>query len=655
MFRPAPMLRLSAVVLERDQRAVLRGLGQLGAAQLTRTQSGPDTAPLTPRDRSKELARCDRLLARVEELRRSLEIAPLAEAPAELTEMTLDEGEEKIRRWEARAAGLLERRQQLLRRWGELTAVCGQVSGFHGLELPLDPFDRYSFLHFVTGNLPAENLEKLQNEIADNVALLPLPAPEGRQPIIAMTTFRGRAALESALQHAGFERQMLPAVEGATTDTLSEQSRREQERLSAELERLNAELRALAAETAAPLAEIERTAGAERRLLEAEQYFPRTETAVLLTGWVPADDAPALERGVRQTTGGRCVVETSVPENPAAGQIPVLLRHPRWLRPFELLVSAYGLPKYQELEPTLFVAVSYVLMFGMMFGDAGHGAVLAAGGLAALLAGRTGKMRDVGLLLLFSGLSSVAFGIAYGSFFGLQQFKRHALWHDPLEGDPMSLMYGAMGIGIVMISLGLVLNIINRFRRGDVIGGFLDKFGVVGLWFYWGVLALITKPAAMEARGLAHPAIVVFVVLPLAGWALKEPLEYLRQRRAGHPTAPGGGLFAAITESCVGAFEAVLSYLANTISFVRLAAYAMSHAALLVAAFMLADAVRHCSVGGGWLSVLVIILGNLVALVLESIIASVQALRLEYYEFFGKFFSGDGQAFTPFRLTAIRA
>jgi len=97
-------------------------------------------------------------------------------------------------------------------------------------------------------------------------------------------------------------------------------------------------------------------------------------------------------------------------------------------------------------------------------------------------------------------------------------------------------------------------------------------------------------------------------------------------------------------------FEALLSYFANTVSFVRLGAYAMSHAALLVAAFMIAADVKHFSPGGTLLSVLVIILGNLVALVLEGIVASVQALRLEYYEFFGKFFSGGGQPFKPFRL-----
>lgn len=651
MFRPATMRRVRAVVLEREERSVLRELGRLGVLQLTRTPAGPDTAPLAPRDRNQEMARCDRLLARVEELRQALELSAFAEE-LKPSDLTLHAAEEKLRAMEVQAGVALMRRQHLRQQESESAAVWERVSSYRGLELPLDQTDRFSFLHFVTGSLPPAMLGTLQQAIRDNVALLPLPEQSGRQPLIAMTTRQGRPALESALQQAGFQPETLPAIEGATADTLAEASQREQKLVAAELAQLSTSLQSLAAGFARPLAEIEKLVYSERRLLEAEQNFPRTEAAVLLSGWVPAAATAALADRLQHVTGGRCVVEFSVPQDSREEPVPVLLRSPGWLRPFEMLVTAYGLPRYQELEPTLFVALSYVLMFGMMFGDAGHGAIFAVGGLIALCGGRTEQVRDVGWLILCAGLSSFGFGLVYGSCFGLESFKKYALWHDPLEGDPIALMYGAIGIGIVMINLGLILNIINRFRRGDVIGGLLDKFGVVGLMFYWGMLALITKYAALESRGLVNLAIALFVILPLLGWALKEPIEYFAQRQAGHPVEPGGGLFAAITESFVGAFEAVLSYLANTISFVRLAAYAMSHAALLVAAFMMAEEVRHFSVGGGVLSGLVIILGNLVAIVLEGIIASVQALRLEYYEFFGKFFSGSGQPFKPFRLVA---
>jgi V/A-type H+-transporting ATPase subunit I len=330
--------------------------------------------------------------------------------------------------------------------------------------------------------------------------------------------------------------------------------------------------------------------------------------------------------------------------------VPVLLRHSRCLRPFEMLVSTYGVPHYREFEPTAFVAISYLLMFGMMFGDVGHGLVLCLGGLSAWFLNRGRKMRDFGVLLAFGGLASIVFGFVYGSCFGLESFHQYALWHDPLEGNPIHLIQLTIGFGVMMISLGIALNIINRFRSGDILGGFLDRFGVVGGLFYWGALMLATKLSVMQAHGLTNLAIVLFLALPLVGWTLKGPLEYARHRHEGKATEPGENLLTAAVESLVSAFEAVLSYLANTVSFVRLAAYAMSHAALLAAAFAMAATVRNLEIGG-FLSVLIIVLGNALAIVLEGIIASVQALRLEYYEFFGKFFSGTGNAFVPFRLT----
>ncbi len=291
------------------------------------------------------------------------------------------------------------------------------------------------------------------------------------------------------------------------------------------------------------------------------------------------------------------------------------------------------------------MALSYLLMFGMMFGDVGHGAVLA---LAGWWLWRTG--RRLGLLLVLAGIASSGFGVVYGSYFGITAMKRYALWRDPLEGDPVALMLLAIGIGVVMISLGQLLNIVNQFRHGRIFNGLLDKFGVAGVVFYWGTLALVTKYAAFQARGLVKWAIVLFVAVPVVGWLLKEPLAYLLRSRAGKPTEEGG-LVGAIAESAVGAFEAIFLYLANTISFVRLAGFAMSHAALLLAAFLLAADLQRAGSVGTVAGVLVIIVGNLVAIVLEGMIAAVQSLRLEYYEFFGKFYSGDGLAFRPFQLT----
>jgi len=647
MFKPVSMTRLRLVLLDRDARAVLRHLGQAGVVQLTRTPAGPDTAPLSPRNRSDDMARLERVSARLETLSRSLELPP-ADAPLKPAEMSLEQAEKNIQPLEEQFGGLLQRRQQLQQRLEEMTAVGGQVADYREVDLPLDPPDESSFLHFVTGSLPANNFATLQTGGA--VALLPLAEREGRQILVALTTRQGRPDLDRALRQAGFQPQTLPVVAGATTAAWAERNQAGQKSAAAELEELNAKLQKLWGEFSPLWRQLETAVGAERRLLEAEQNFPRTESSLLVTGWVPSADVPELKQRVQEITRGRCVLETTPAEKLPTEAIPVLLRHPRWLRPFAMLVTAYGLPAYRELEPTVFVAVSYLFMFGMMFGDAGHGLTLVCGGLAIWWCSRQAQLRNVGLLLLFCGTASIISGAIYGSYFGLAGLKKFALWHDPLEGDPLGFMSTAIGVGIVLMSIGLVLNVVNYFRRGHLLGGLLDKFGVAGLLFFWGALALLMNFAALRSMGLVKPAVILFLLVPVLGWTLKEPIEFVRQRRA-HPAA-AGGLSASFMASLVEVFEGLMSYFSNTISFVRLAAYAMSHSALLLAAFMMAQQVRHLPGAGGVLSVLIIILGNLVAIVLEGIVAAVQTLRLEYYEFFGKFFSGNGQPFEPFCLSA---
>jgi V/A-type H+-transporting ATPase subunit I len=408
-------------------------------------------------------------------------------------------------------------------------------------------------------------------------------------------------------------------------------------------------------------------------LLEAGREFARTESAVLMTGWVPTRERLAVERRVIALTAGRCVLNFKVPRTVPEEQIPVLLRHSRWLQPFIPLVTGFGLPRYRELAPTIWVALSYPVMIGMMFGDVGHGMVLLlAGGAAFLVHGRLrrngpalpgGKpsgnqrhvnpradlARTIGSLLIFSGLASVAGGWVYGSFFGLPAWKSHALWHDPLDADPVPLMGAALGLGMLMISLGLVLNILNHLIRRDFLTALLDKFGLAGLLFYWGAAGLLWSSLGREALPISSAGMVTGLGFLVFCWMIKEPLALLHHRRAGH-RGHHDHLGTALVEAVVGAFEALLLYLANTVSFVRLAAYALSHAALLLATFIMAAEVERTAGKGAVLALVVIIVGNLGTILLEGTVAAVQALRLEYYEFFGKFFSGSGPPFRGFQV-----
>ncbi len=654
MFSPVPMRQMRVVVLERDKRAVLQGLGRLGVIHLMHAPSETEGVLLAPADRSAERERCRQLIARLGDLRRNLECPAEAggageDAPAGGEAPAIEQTAAEIAAHEATLAALAGRQRAAQARRDQLGTVIEQLESFQDVALPLDELERFSFLHFAIGTLPGAQWEALRGRVAENVVLVPLQRGGERRALMAVTSRTGRFALETALLQAEFQAEHVPPTSGVSAGMLLAQSREEQQRADEELRHAKLARIGLCASLAQPLARMERMLSAEMRMFEAEEQLPRTRQTVLVTGWVPEDQADGVATRIGEWTGGCCAVETIPADAVPSDQVPVLLRHSRLLRPFGMLLSGYGLPGYREIKPTLFVAITYMLMFGMMFGDVGHGAVLMLGGGLALAHGRGRKVKDTGTLLILVGFSSMLFGLVYGSCFGLEWFRRYALWHDPLDGNPLALMAAAIGLGVFVISLGLVLNIVNRFRRRDWIGGFLDSYGVVGAVFYWGVLGLLLKYAALRERGLVGLVVVLVVVLPLVAWAMREPLAHALRRRRDPQTAAGGYLEAAM-ESVVEAFEAMLGYMANTISFVRLAAYAMSHAAVLMATFVMAREVEKLSSGGGFLSVLVIVGGNLVAIVLEGIIAGVQALRLEYYEFFSKFFPGRGQAYAPFKL-----
>jgi len=661
VFKPVAMQRLSAVVLERDQRAVLRGLGRMGVLHLERMQPGPDTAPLPPADHAAELARADGMLARIDALRLALSLSPGQGDAADIPEIALSEAEGALGPIEEKASELLGRQQDLKRRSAQAASMLRQVLPFEGLDVPLDQLGGSMFFHFAVGLMPPENLETLSQRVDPRTVLLPLAQYEGRLPLVAATARQRKDELESQLREGGFEPITFRAARDATAATFAQECREEQAFLSSDFGRLGDLLTRLARGSDEALARLRRAVFVERKVLEAEQEFPRTLETVLVTGWAPAEAVPAVRQMLQEVTRGRYVLQAQDPGEVPEAEVPILLRHPWILRPFGMIVSGYGLPTYRELEPTLFVAITYVVMFGMMFGDAGHGAVLALGGIGILLAAKAPKVRNVGPLLLLLGLSSVGFGIYYGSYFGVTTWHGEELGANPLSRHTLiGLMGVALAVGVAVISLGLVLNMINRFRRGDVVGGLLDKFGVAGALFYWGVLALAMKYAAVQEAGLVWLALVAVVALPLAAVALKEPLQFILARRAGRRGDPhghaaeGANLVEAVLGSLVDAFEMAIRLAANTLSFVRLAGYAISHAAILMATFVMVAQVQKAARGplGDCLQILLIVLGNAVAIVLEGTVALVQAVRLEYYEFFGKFFSGSGRAFQPFRFSA---
>ncbi|MGK2953283.1 MAG: V-type ATP synthase subunit I [Thiobacillus sp.] len=341
-----------------------------------------------------------------------------------------------------------------------------------------------------------------------------------------------------------------------------------------------------------------------------------------LSGWIPKRKLDDLRDTLDAHFHGRYWLDVREPSAREAAEVPSLVRYPGWLAPFVPLVKSYGIPRYGEFDPALPFAVTYLLLFGAMFGDIGHGAVILL--LAAALYRRLGRMAWVGIA---AGAASMLFGLFYGSIFGYEDIIE-PLWLSPMH-DPIRVLTLAVGFGVGFIVFTLLVNARNKFIAGRVGEALFDSTGLAGLAFYLGAVGSLVSLAS--AADFAQPTGV------LAGLGLVTIAAYKWYESAA-------GLGERILVTAIETLETGINLFANTLSFMRVAAFSLNHVALALAIFALAGGL---GTAGHWFTIM---LGNIVIIVLEGGIVAIQALRLMYYEGFSRFFSGDGTEFVPLRL-----
>ena len=358
----------------------------------------------------------------------------------------------------------------------------------------------------------------------------------------------------------------------------------------------------------------------------------------VVSGWLPEDGLQPLRQHLKERAPDVILLAgegAGVDRNVRA--IPTLLRNPPFVRWFQDIVALYSVPSYRETDPSLLVALSFCFFFGFMFGDVGHGAMLI---IAAMLLRKRGTMKPAfANILTLSGLSSCIFGLLYGSVFGSEDLLR-PLWISPMR-DPNTLIAAATAVGIISLSVGILVNIRIRYARREFGEMIFDGHGLAGLLLYWTAALpawalLVGRPIPVSRSVLGWAIFGLFLVI-LFGNVLSDLIvrrEARKERREG-----------AVVHT-FSTLHHMLSFVSNTASFMRLAAFALNHAGLSMAVFMLGD-MAHRLPGGVVARALVLIAGHALIVALEGLIVFIQTLRLEYYEFFGKFFSGGGRPFTP--------
>jgi len=379
-------------------------------------------------------------------------------------------------------------------------------------------------------------------------------------------------------------------------------------------------------------------------IIDAEKMFLFSREAMFLSGWMDKRNTDSLASVLRRVCGDRffLVVSTKAERN-----APVVLENNRLFKPFELLVKNAGLPGNTELDPTPFAAITYVLMFGVMFGDVGQGFVLALAGLGMKLIARRRKkeesfIADGGSILQLCGVSAAIFGFFYGSLFSNEHIIP-ALWFHPMD-NILSLFFAVIMMGAVFIAVGILLNVINGLLMRDYSDALFGARGLVGLMIYAGLIFLFVRYIETGVYPVMSE-LIAFIIVPLCIFSMRNILGFFF---LGNTQPFPHGVLEYVVETLIEIMEMFSGFLGNTISFIRAGAFALSHAGLSVAIYTLARIINPDITTMAALMVLIV--GNIFIILLEGLICGIQSMRLEYYEFFGKFFKGDGYAFTPFSL-----
>jgi V/A-type H+-transporting ATPase subunit I len=361
------------------------------------------------------------------------------------------------------------------------------------------------------------------------------------------------------------------------------------------------------------------------------RFAAHTRDSFYLLGWVPSEGLDDFSRNVSEMSPDSVVV-TDEPEGIDDYTPPVKLKNNALFSPYEPYVSVYGLPSYNEIDPTPFMAITYTVLFGIMFGDVGQGAVLAIAGFLIW------KLKGfwLGRIGCYMGISSVIFGFVYGSVFG----SEHLLpGFKVLEGDGSRvILQYSIYLSLIIIACVMVFNIVNGIRQKDRVKVIFGSNGLAGLVFYFAFMGLALPFIGFGEQILPQKLLAAILIVPAILIFFREPLSRLIERRKDwKPEKPGN----LITENIFELIEVVLSYMTNTISFLRVGAYAISHASMMTVVYMLAQTAK------GGHNIAVLIVGNIFIMCLEALLAGIQVLRLEFYEMFSRFYSGGGRPYAP--------
>ena len=677
------MKEIELTVLNRDIDAVLEFLGRRGFMHISEEKGTEGDTSLHAGDE----AAAARIHGNIDKLAKAaawLGVSLPAE-PSETTHFPREEEEVLVQSISAAVSVLSERENTLNEERRKVEDTLGEAKAFANLNAPFSELDQLSYLTLRIGRMDPRRQEELRQNLADRAVIIPLGTGDGDGSsgrFLAAASRKGRFALESELKKADFTPISIPeGYKGIPSELLSGLEERLNKVLR-DLDELNTRKDACRQECGANLQSLTSSYLMASIAEELKGHLVSTHNVYFLSGWIPADMVNTLVENLDRITEGRTAVRSYSPDEidrvkEGLEKVPVSLNHGAFVKGFESVVFSYGAPLYGSIDPTLLVAFSFTVLFGIMFGDFGHGLVLL---LLGFLVGKRGAaflsgFRKFSVPLIAVGISSMIMGLLNGSFFtaetvfvGPTRALTLFLTGHPMDrilvlmplpekgGSVVKLFYFfgfTVGVGVLLNSAGLIVNTVNLFMHHDYEKALFSKTGISGIFLFWYALFIALRFTVSKI----NPALGSFdfhwfdtagLLVPLLGILLGPALYRLF---TGKRPVFAEGVTVFAMEGMVEILETISTLVSNTVSFLRVGAFALSHAVLSYIVFRFAEEVSAAGGTAFAASGFILVFGNAVIIILEGMIVAIQVMRLQYYEFFSKFFTETGVEFSPFRFS----
>ena len=535
-------------------------------------------------------------------------------------------------------------KKELEKKENELSHIVSQMSHLTGMDILLDELFGCQMFKVRFGYMPHESYLKLKY-YQDKPFVCFSYDNDGRYDWCLYMVPRGvHKETDNIFKALYFERIIVPGYDKSekfTADVVLQEAKEELSKVSAKIKELNVKIDSLVKENLEFLQQAYCKVKFLKKCLELKQYASVVKDRFYLVGFVPRKSVALLEEMLVRTEVDM-IVKDAADEDRL--QTPVKLKNGQWFKAFESLMGMYGLPNYGSFDPTKFFTVVYMLLFGIMFGDLGQGLVISL--IGALL--YKFKKVSLGKVMAQIGLCSAFFGFLYCSVFGNEEILVPV--HNKLFGSngpliavgssemTLKILFAAVVIGVVLLITSIVLNIITNIRQGNWVETFFSQKCIAGLVFYCSLILLVVAKFIPDFNVDVKLLVWLGILLPIILIFLKEFMAHsVREKKFGVEDGIGNYILLNAFEL----IEIALSFISNTLSFLRIGGFILSHAGLMLTISIISRMFPNSSV-------IIAIFGNALVIALEGLIVGVQVLRLEFYELFSRFFDGGGKQFEPF-------